>query len=505
YDSTGKLINTILPEGNQVQNTYDLRGNLLTTTNVVKPGSQLGTQPSTLMTYVEGPTVLNCVNPVTCNKPATETHLLGATTTYTWTSLGQPESVTMPSVTITDENGATTTGAPYTRYCYAPYGSVSMFTGKVDKTTNSANRVARYSYYATTNLVNTVTIDLSSAGNSLDLNCNAITSSGGQNLVTTVTWDTVGNLNTVDGPLSGTSDLSTFYFDAARRITRINGPANSIKRYTYDDDGAVKTTRTSRVTSPSDAVRTSSQPTDLVASQWQTTTNAYDAAGNLISVTDAEGNVITNTYDARDRKVITMDADNRQIAYVFDPASQVLCQWRGGTAWTVGSRPNGAAGCDWIASSYTGSGYFRYVQTQYGGNGQTEWVKDSNNNKTQYLYDGLNRLQFTLYPAPSDGSLCSPGANDSVNPTCNSGLKQTFEKSVYNAAGFKTSFLTRKGDTISSTPDVLGRVLQKSTAGQGGVTYGYNLLGQQTRIAEVAGGGFAAHTTAYTYDGAGRK
>jgi RHS repeat-associated protein len=506
YDTAGHLIRTILPELNKIETDYDVRGNVLRSRQLPKPGSTLATR-QTSTAYVEGETVITCTNNSTCNKPITETDALGnVIATNVWEINGQLRSITGPSVTVTASNGTTSSAQPLTRVCYTTTSGISLFTAKVERITATSNRVTKVNYTAGTLLPSTVRTDPSGTNGSLDTNCSSVTQSGALDLTATITYDAVGNVSTIDGPLSGTGDLTTYYFDPARRITRIDAPMNAKKRFTYDNDGLVRTVRSFKVNTPgavpTDSVPTSSQPTDLLDSQWQITTNSYDQVANLVSVTDAEGNVTANTFDAQDRKIIVTDADARQVATVFDKAGQASCVWRGGTGWTASSRPSS---CSWTPSNYTGSGSFRYVQTNYTGNGKTDWVLDAGNNKSQHQYDGLDRLQFTLFPSPTDGSLCTKAANDSANPTCNAGLKQTFEKSSYNANGFKTSFLTRRNDTIAFAADILGRLQQKSPTGQGAVAHGYDLLSQQTRVAEAAGGGFAAHATGFDYDRAGRK
>jgi YD repeat-containing protein len=75
------------------------------------------------------------------------------------------------------------------------------------------------------------------------------------------TYDAVGNLLTVDGPLSGASDTTRYRYDAARQLVGVIGPdpdgGSALKhravRVTYNADGRPTLVEQGTVDSQSDA------------------------------------------------------------------------------------------------------------------------------------------------------------------------------------------------------------------------------------------------------------
>lgn len=477
YDSARRLKKTTYPEGNSVEYTYDARSNRLSETRRPEPGSSL---PNivTSTTYNEGPNVSICVTPETCNLPATTTDAKSKVTNYAYNAKGQLTQSTGPVVAG---------GNARADYCYEPLtenltsGSISFLTGKVEKVASSQNRVTKYVYNSANKYVLlSATADPTS---SLTNTCTTTTKSDALNLATAFTFDTIGNVATVDGPRSGTSDLTTYSFDTLRRLTRVKAPLDSITRYTYDLDGQLTSTRLAKIANPTDAMPANPRPTDLVDSQWQKETRTYWPTGDLKTVTDNDSHVTQYAYDAAGRLDIVTDPDGRKTKTDYDLAGQTYREWK------AYQSPNMPA--------------IRYAQYGYTPNGKQASILDANGNTTNYQYDGHDRLQFTFFPNPSTGSLCVGPSTDAGSPTCSSG--STYEKYTYDLNGNREQWRTRKGDVIVSTFDALNRLSTKVVPGLPTVTYGYNLLGEATSVSNPATGGYPAHSIAYDYDGAGRK
>jgi YD repeat-containing protein len=118
YDGLHRRILETRPELDQVATTYDARSNVLTRTDIPKPGSPLAASV-TGSAYEEGPTVYPCVNPILCNQPATTFDALayadgGGTpsptqeTAYAYSSItGQVSQIRKPAdVTGAARNGS---------------------------------------------------------------------------------------------------------------------------------------------------------------------------------------------------------------------------------------------------------------------------------------------------------------------------------------------------------------------------------------------------------------
>jgi RHS repeat-associated protein len=535
YDNTRRRIRTVYPEQNYDDFYYDIRSNLTETRRYPKLGSSL-TYTSEQTSYVEGPTVLTCVTLAKCNKPASTTDARGNVTTYAYLSNGQLQRITGPAITTPGSPGVN--GNAQTDYCYGPFtgtsGTISLPVASILKVSGTESRVTSFAYNATTPATNhlvllsatkdpaTTYVPPGTAGNA----CTTASKSGALALSTGFTFDSVGNVNTINGPVSGTGDTTTYTFDKMRRLTKIAAPLGAATRYCFDADGLLVGTQRARVSGATDpnaatAITTGQCAAAFNAAQWQGETRSYYPTGDLLTSTDAEGNQSTYAYDAVGRQRVVQDPDGRQTATVYDAAGQTVATWRGGTTWITGTGtgtvPNATdpvtanrvpdINLAWVPTSYTGSGRFRYAFYSYTLNGKQDYLLDANNNKTDYAYDGLDRLQFALFPNASDGALCTAPATDSGTPTCaaSNGTTPTYEMYGYDYTGNRTSLRTRKADTIGYHYDQANRQDTKTPAAQGAVTTYLNLAGEPIQIAEAAYGSNAAHTTAYLYDAVGRK
>jgi RHS repeat-associated protein len=512
YDNAHRRYQTVFPEGNGVSYQYDVRSNLLSTTRFSKSGSQIANIVGPVTTYNEGQSVAVCSNLMTCNKPSIVRDANNNQTSYTYSSsTGQLLTVTGPALT----RGIT--GNVLRTYCYSPHpttnadGSastpLSMLAGKIERVTTSANRVTSYVYNnAQHYALSTVTVDpsttLSPPATGV-MTCPTATKSPALNLVTTYTFDPVGNVAFLQGPRTDVTDVTAFKFDLMRRLTRVvrpNAPVNGnstnspITRYTYDVDGELLTTRHSIVAAPTDSDPTNPFPA-LNDADWQTETNTYWPTGDLKTVKDAKQNLKQFFYDGLGRVVMATDPDLRTVGTVYDAAGEILCVWK---AW---NSPNAPTACDpWDPTSYKSeTSPLRYSKFTYTLNGKRLTVTDANAHTTQYAYDGLDRLAFSLFPDPDSGALCTLAApiTPSVVPGCS--FRSTYEQYGYDNNDNRTSERTRKGDTITTTFNPLNAPDTRTPPGSSPVLSAYYLTGDSLSVTQ------GGHSTSYTYDDAGRK
>ena len=535
YDQHRRLVRKVFPELNTEAYTYDVRHNRLTTAHIPKPGSTLGITPTETMTYVEGPAIASCAFPASCNKVATvqDANLNTTTNTYlgqnTTAGTGQIQRVVGPAVTA--QTGGVS-GNGQTDYCYSSNtatgqtGAVSLLAASIKRADGSTNRVNSYAYSAAKLVLQTSVVDPTTtyippvaAGNA----CTTTTKAGALMLSTAYTFDAIGNVQTVDGPITGTADTTTYAFDTMRRLTWIAAPNSRFTRYCYDADGELLSTNRVRplsatstapatTTDPNASTQTTTgacAPNSYPSGQWMTESRSYFPTGDLQSVADAISQTTTYAYDPIGRKQVVQDADGRQTATVFDLAGNPIAIWKGGSGWIDSSgHPSGTWPATWNPSGYTGSGPFLYesycsANTCYSANGKQLYAIDANNNMTRYQYDGLDRLQFAYFPDPSAGTLCTAAANDGSLPSCSA--SQTYEQSGFDSNNNRTSLRTRKGDSIGYHFDALNRPDKKSPASQGAVTTGFNFTGDPLNVSKAAFGTSPAHTIVYTYDANGRK
>ncbi|HEX9947116.1 MAG TPA: hypothetical protein VGA98_06205, partial [Allosphingosinicella sp.] len=478
YDGSDRLTRTTAHEGNYVEHSYDARGNVTQTVAVPKGGG--------------GPTIVTsasydstCANPVTCNSPNSTTDARGNVTDYTYDPThGGVLTVTAPAV-----GGV----RPQTRYSYT--------------LTNGEYRVTGVSECQTTSSC-VGTADEVKTALAYDANGNiywTATGNGNATLVAsaTMTFDDFGNRLTVDGPLPGTADTGrTRYNDARQVIGSVSpdpdggGPLkHRAVRNTYDNStGLLTRVEQGNVNSQSDGDWAAFSPAQ--ASETVYDAHARPVVGKLVSGSTVYA-LSQTSYDALGRPECSARRMNPALFGSTLPAACSLGTQGSGT---------GDYGPDRIAKSfYDAAGRVTEVRTALGtaeeasevrksftDNGQVEWVKDGEGNRTTYEYDGHDRLAKTYFPSATQGSGTSNGADYE---------QQTYESL---AGGARTSslvvaFRNRGNQTANFGYDSLGRQTVKDLPGtEPDVTYGYDLLGRLTSATQTG------HALSFTYDALGR-
>ena len=219
YDTKGRLTQTTFPEGNKVQYTYDARGNITQTRRISKtPGT-----PADIVETASYPA--SCTNPLTCNKPSITTDARGSVTNYTYNAThGGVLTVTQP---------APTTGAvrPQVRYTYATKlaylkasnGTISAYWNPIHLPTASSACQTLATCAGAADEVKT-TVDYGpqvngTPNNLLPISISRGSGNGALTATTANTYDDVGNLTHVDGPLSGAADTTRILYDLGRQVT----------------------------------------------------------------------------------------------------------------------------------------------------------------------------------------------------------------------------------------------------------------------------------------------
>jgi len=475
YDTSGRLTRATAPEGNYTAYTYDARGNVTQTEAVPKSGSGL---PSIVTSASYDST---CSNPLTCNQPNSTTDARGNTTDYTYSAThGGVLTVTAPAPT----SGAT---RPQTRYSYTLTNGEYRLTGTSQCQTGSSctgtsdEVVTSLAYDANGNVTS------ASAGNG----------AGTLTATSAMTYDYVGNLLTVDGPLSGTADTTRLRYNAARQVIGTVSPdpdgSGALKhratRNTYTN-GFLTKTEQGTVDSQSDS--------DWAAfSSLQEAQTEYENARPVVRRVVSGGTTyaLTQTsYDALGRPECTAQRMN-SAAFGSLPTS----------ACTLGT--SGSYGPDRIVKTYrnaagqvtkttTALGVTGVeadeVSTTYTSNGLVQTVTDAENNKTTYVYDGHDRLSQTRYPSATKGA----GTSNSSDYE-----QLTYENTAggTRTSGTVTAFRNRAAESIGFTVDALGRVTAKDLPGsEPDVSYGYDLLGRMTSAVQTG------NSLSFTWDALGR-
>ncbi len=446
YDAHGRLTSSVLPEGNAVQYTFDdatcasadkrCTHNVKSVSQIPKPGT---TDPilRTDFTYESA-----------FNKIESMTDPRSQVTNYTYTAQGNPFTVTAPP----DANGVRpSTTYEYTAYAPAGFPSFYLLTAQTSKITASRTVKNSTSYDAANKYVpQTSTVD---AG------------TGMLNLVTTFTYDAIGNLTHTDGPRSDVADTLDLVPDPERRVKQSTNALGKLSKFAYDEDGRLVRTAVQYGTQWTVSCR-SYTPSGKLLKAWGPATTADDATcpnqAAPVSVTDY-------AYDDLDRlrqvteNIAAADGGNRvtETDYFADGSVQAIRR-------AVGTE------LAQTASAYT-----------YTFNGKLLTLKDANSNLTTYEYDGHDRLFKTRFPDKANGTVSST---------------TDFEQFGYDNNGNLSTETKRNGQIVTNIYDNLNRLTDRIYPGNvGNVKFEYDLLGRRTAANHADG----SSAVSYEYDNAG--
>jgi RHS repeat-associated protein len=474
YDANGRLTKVTQPEGNYTQYTYDARGNVITTTQVAKPGSGL----ANIVTSASF--AATCSNVVTCNKPNNTTDAKGNATTYTYDSTtGEILTVTQP---------APTAGAvqPQTRYSY------TQVTGAAGDAVTELTGISQCQ--TTASCAGTADEGKVIVAYNNSLLPSSVTDQNGTGSVistSSMTYTPSGDLNTVDGPLSGTSDTTKYRYDADRELIGVTSPDPDAggamlpraNRLTYRADGQVSKVELGTVTDQTDAAWANFAPIQTIDISFDANSRPaqqqLSAAGTTFALTQT-------SYDSLGRVDCTAIRMNPAV-YGSLPAACTLST-------------QGSFGADQITETqYDAAGHVTQQLVAVGttdaateramtwtNNGRMASLTDADNNKTSYFYDGFDRLSQTQYPSLTKGA----GTSNSAD----------FEQFTYDANGNVTARRLRDGNSILLTYDNINRLTLKNLPGtEPDVSYAYDNLGRLTSASETG------NSMSFTFDALSRK
>ncbi|WP_284322504.1 hypothetical protein [Dyella acidisoli] len=461
YDAFGRVTSRTDGNGHTISYTYDALGRQITTSLTVQ-----GTARTTQTTYDAFGQVL------------TETDALGNTTTYSYSVATHTATVTTPggittttvkdalgdTVSVTDGGGNTTT------YTYDADGRLLTTTdalgnvshrqydadGALIQTTDAAGHVVTTTYNASGKVL-TQTVDPS-----------------GLNLVTTYAYDGQGRQLSITDP---TGAVTTYSYDADGQVlTKVvnagTGQLNLTTTYSYDGDGKTLTVTQGAGTS---AATTTQYVYDNLERLSQTivnpgtgqlnltTTYTYDANDNLITQTDANGNVTRYVYDEASEQVFTIDPTGAVTQNTYDTDGHLTATRTITTVLTasqlsaLGTTPTIAA----VTADLTTSNYDRYTQSVYNADGQVVYrINGIGLNPTQYTYNAAGQVTQTrqYVTALSTSSLSPTATPATVASYLTTSANDLVTTTAYNADGQAVYSIDGAGDVTQTLYDAAGRV-----------------------------------------------
>lgn len=490
YNGANQLTRVTLPEGNYTDYAYDGRGNVTQTTEVAKSGSGL----SNIVTSASYDST--CSNQVTCNLPNSTTDPRGNQTDYTYdSSHGGVLTVTLP-----DPDGGGPNVRPQTRYSYGSlYAWYKNSGGSIVQAATPVAHVTEVSACMTTSScaggadeAQTI-IDYGSTGvanNRLPISTSSGSGDGSLTATIAYTYDPVGNLLTVDGPLSGTADTTRFRYDSVRQQIGIVGPdpdgGGSLKhraiRVTYNANGWVTMVERGTVDGMSD-------PNWAAFASLQQGNVSFNALGLPVRQTlTASG----TTFSVSD---LSYDAANRQecAAIRMNPTLFGALPASACTLGTAG--PNGpdritrqiydaANRVTQVQSAYGAPAQQTALALTYTNNGLPTTITDAAGNVTIAEYDGFDRQRKLRYPNATGGGTST----------------SDYEQWSYDAASNVTQARRRDGQTINYEYDTLNRLTTLDAPSTSlDVDYAYDNLSRLLSSATPS------QTLSYTYDALSRN
>lgn len=496
YDTNNRVIKETRPEGDYTEYTRDARGNITQTKHVAKPGSGLADIITTAGYDA------TCSNPATCNSLKWTQDALGNRTDLTYDAThGQVTRVQLPSPTA-DSPGTETGTRPEINYSYsALYAQERDASGTLVSQTLPQYKATQITTCATAATCAGTANETRVAFeyNNPNLLPTKITTSAGDGSVSSVVtyaYDARDNLVSVDGPLAGSDDTTTYIYDAQDRRRGVITPdpdggssrLRAAERYSFDTDSRVTKAESGTVTAATEAALNA-------MTVYQTLDITYDVNGNKVK------EVVSGTSGAVSVAQYSFDSDNRLLctALRMNPATWASLPTSACTVTTIGSD-----GPDRISrNTYDNVGRVTKVEnavgtaasademrTAYTANGKVDYVIDAESNRTTYLYDGFDRLSQARFPSATKGA-------DASNASDYEGLS-------YDARSSVTQRRLRDGQTIAYSYDDLGRMtavdLPNTAFEVLDKGFEYDLMGRLTAATMTNGWNMS-----FVYDALGRQ
>jgi RHS repeat-associated protein len=491
YTDPAGRVYTITAAG-QLQSIKDLNGNTLT---VATSGITSSAGGGVLVPFVRDGE----------NRITKITDLNGNNYTYSYDSpcgTGNLCSVTSPGVTTpgtytytadhniatqVDPNGNTTTSTYYVTADYKN-GRLKSVTGPSITGSNGSptQYVTQYDY-------------------NLCFGCGILPTNDIQTYVTNPDGGSVvTNYDRFGKPLNVTDALgriTSYIYDAQESLISMTDPLNAVTTYTYDANGFQTSVtdplqhKSTQINNQFGGILTA---TDGANANTQTAT--YDANFNLVQVTDLENGpnspVLSRTYDAMGDVLTNTDANGKTTQYQYDPRGNVIQVTDALNEVTrlsydpmdrIVSRtdPRGnvtQSTYDALGNLKTHTDPLKNVTSYtYDANGNKSSETDALQRTVSFQSDNLNRLTQITYPTSpaTTRQFTYDFRNNKLTETDQSGR---VTKYVYDRAGQLTGVTYAYG-----------------TSDAGTVQYTYDADGRQKTVKDELG-----NTTTNTYDTAGR-
>jgi RHS repeat-associated protein len=299
---------------------------------------------------------------------------------------------------------------------------------------------------------------------------------------------TVGTQNFFDAlnrvtQTSKNGTTTSFGYDAKGRVNRVTDPRNLATNYTYDglDD-----------------------QTSIASPDTGATTTTYDAAGNLATSRDANGNTTTYSYDALNRVIRQTLASGVVISFQYDQGTNGIGRL------TTMTDPTGAT--SW---AYNRFGQVNLKQQTIGTvTLTTHWFYTANTGLlasitypsgsiVSFAYNANGQANAVSYQPSASGAssaLLSQIAYQPFGPVASwSNGNGTTYRRTYDQDGRVSALALPAGVNIALTYDAASRITGMTETGLAAKSFGYDSLDRLTSYTS------GTLTQTYSYDAVGNR
>ncbi|MFT3728253.1 MAG: LysM peptidoglycan-binding domain-containing protein [Terricaulis sp.] len=529
YDQANRLVLSVDAENYATQTVYTAFGEVQSVTRYVTKitgAPVVGAQPTITINAADAATAfvydklghaIQTTDAAGVNESAAfnafgqklaSTNKLGAVTTYAYDHRGLLTSQTDPEV-VTLSNGTVEASSVTTSFAYDSRGNRTQM---LEAAGLAEQRSTTYTYDLADRLI-------SQAGDAVSVAASATALAGSATPVTSYVYDRRGNVIQVTDPAG--AKTFTWYDDLDRAVEEVS-PLGTITTFTYDAVGNVteKKIFATQISPPTDASGTAPNPAgDFRSTQYVydnvnrltqvttpnietasftsaftvttaalTTTYQYDAMGNVVKTTDANGAITWAYFDKAGNKTTQIDALNYRTDWSYDTNSNVLTETRYANA---GTTPSGVTSPPALPT-----------------------LDNANDRITIFTYDKMGR-RLTETRGDSVNNRGLVAINNSASPGTTTNVAATITY-TYNALGEVATKTEATGETTAYTYDSMGRMTGEAHASftdvNGNVAtptlnYSYDGLGNVVRTVDIGKAGAIAaadRVTVSTYDKAGR-
>ena len=393
---------------------------------------------------------------------------------------------------------------------------------------DASNRITRvvapggnidYSYGAAGDLVRVSYPNGTQQTFTYDAQHNLLSTGGGGQLVRTLHYDTSGRLTSITDGSGNTTTINSNV--AGHQVVETDASGQLTTVITYDDRGnEIQRDRIAGGQTPANTIAgntiTTSATYDSFDRQLSTTdglghrtTRTYDVAGNVLTVSDPNGNTTAFTYNSFGQLLSTTDPLGHRMTNAYDNKGNLTSTTTADgktTTHTYGSDGNLLTTTDPMgrvtSRTYDSNGYLARI-TDPGGNvtrqavnpstGLLTSVTDPTGATTSYGYDAVGNLTSITDANGHTRSAAYDAFDRIVSLTDPTGATTNL---AYDSRGNLTSVNDRNGQTITYSYDAKSRLLSKNVPAGGITTFTYDAYGRLT------GGVNAVAELAFTYDAA---